>query len=103
MNRTVSAVCGVLVSLFAGCTSKGDFGDVAFATYQSGGTRVVFTTDSNAVVTWRNMSGAPVNGTWSKKGNEITLTPHNPRLEPMKFPLSDVKIYGKVVTVLRRL
>jgi repressor LexA len=41
--------------------------------------------------------------TYSKKGNEITLTPHNPRLEPMKFPLSDVKIYGKVVTVLRRL
>jgi repressor LexA len=40
--------------------------------------------------------------TYSKKGGEITLTPHNPRLTPMKFPLSDVRIYGKVVTCLRR-
>jgi repressor LexA len=41
--------------------------------------------------------------TYHRKGTEITLTPHNPRLTPMKFPSTDVRIYGKVVTVLRRL
>ncbi len=41
--------------------------------------------------------------TYNRKAGEITLTPHNPRLSPMKFPIADVKIYGKVVTVLRRL
>jgi repressor LexA len=41
--------------------------------------------------------------TYNRKAGEITLTPHNPRLSPMKFPVADVQIYGKVVTVLRRL
>ena len=41
--------------------------------------------------------------TYHKEGTEIILTPHNPRLEPMHFPASDVVVFGKVVTVLRRL
>lgn len=41
--------------------------------------------------------------TYRKEGAEIILTPHNPRLEPMRFPASDVVVFGKVVTVLRRL
>jgi len=41
--------------------------------------------------------------TYGRKGNKVVLTPANPRLEPMVFDPRDVQIYGKVVTVLRRL
>ncbi|HTW08697.1 MAG TPA: transcriptional repressor LexA [Acidimicrobiales bacterium] len=41
--------------------------------------------------------------TYSRRDNEVVLLPANQRLEPMVFPASDVHIYGKVVTVLRRL
>ena len=41
--------------------------------------------------------------TYGRKGAKIVLTPANPRLEPMVFDPRDVSIYGKVVTVLRRL
>jgi repressor LexA len=33
----------------------------------------------------------------------ITLLPANPALEPMRFDAADVTIYGRVVTVMRRL
>ena len=41
--------------------------------------------------------------TYSKKGGKIVLLPANERLAPMEFDPADVTIYGKVVTVLRRL
>jgi repressor LexA len=41
--------------------------------------------------------------TYSRRGNDIALLPANKELAPMVFPASDVEIYGKVVTVLRRL
>jgi repressor LexA len=41
--------------------------------------------------------------TFSRKKGAIVLTPANARLSPMTFDPSDVTIYGKVVTVLRRL
>src|ERR1700722_10295259 len=41
--------------------------------------------------------------TFTRKGGKIVLLPHNPALEPMVFDPSDVHIYGRVVTVLRRL
>ena len=41
--------------------------------------------------------------TFRKKGNAITLEPANPRLSPMHFGPDEVVIYGKVVSVLRRL
>ncbi len=41
--------------------------------------------------------------TFSRKGNKVVLLPANPRLEPMVYDPSDVQIFGKVVTVLRRL
>ena len=41
--------------------------------------------------------------TFGKKGGKIVLQPQNPTMEPMVFDPSDVHIYGKVVTVLRRL
>jgi repressor LexA len=41
---------------------------------------------------------------YSARGGSITLTPANSTMEPMVFEdLADVAIYGRVVTVLRRL
>ena len=41
--------------------------------------------------------------TFKKSGNKITLIPSNPRMKPMEFSSDEVTIYGKVVTVMRRL
>ncbi|MEA3078465.1 MAG: repressor LexA [Actinomycetota bacterium] len=41
--------------------------------------------------------------TFSRKGGKVVLLPANSRLSPMEFDPADVTIYGKVVTVLRRL
>jgi repressor LexA len=41
--------------------------------------------------------------TYRRKGAKITLEPANPRLEPMVFPADDVTVFGRVVTVMRRL
>jgi repressor LexA len=41
--------------------------------------------------------------TYSRKAGKIILTPSNPRLQPIELDAADVTIYGKVVTVLRRL
>jgi repressor LexA len=37
------------------------------------------------------------------RGNKVTLLPSNARLQPMVFDAADVTIFGRVVTVLRRL
>ena len=41
--------------------------------------------------------------TFTRKGNKVVLVPANARLSPMEFDPADVRIYGKVVTVVRRL
>ena len=41
--------------------------------------------------------------TYSRRGGTVVLTPANPRLEPVELPASEVTIYGKVVTLVRRL
>jgi repressor LexA len=41
--------------------------------------------------------------TFTKKNGKIVLVPANSRLEPMVFDPDEVQIYGRVVTVLRRL
>jgi repressor LexA len=41
--------------------------------------------------------------TFSRRGDDIVLLPANPSMGPMVFPASEVTIFGKVVTVLRRL
>jgi repressor LexA len=41
--------------------------------------------------------------TYKKEAGEIVLVPHNSRLSPMRFKPDQVTIYGKVVTVLRKL
>jgi repressor LexA len=40
---------------------------------------------------------------FSKKSGKVVLTPANARLEPMVFDSAEVQIFGKVVSVLRRL
>ena len=40
---------------------------------------------------------------FSRRGNKIVLIPANERLSPMELDPADVTVYGKVVTVLRRL
>jgi repressor LexA len=41
--------------------------------------------------------------TYTKQGNRIILQPANARLAPMEFDAGEVQIFGKVVTVLRRI
>jgi repressor LexA len=41
--------------------------------------------------------------TYRARGNRVTLTPANARLAPMVFDASEVTVFGRVVTVLRRL
>ncbi|MEI6198674.1 MAG: transcriptional repressor LexA [Actinomycetota bacterium] len=41
--------------------------------------------------------------TFKKSGNKITLVPSNPTMEPMVFTSDEVNVFGKVVTVMRRL
>jgi repressor LexA len=40
--------------------------------------------------------------TYQRKGATVTLLPANERLEPIVLPANEVSVYGKVVTVLRR-
>ncbi len=40
---------------------------------------------------------------YSRRGTKVTLTPANPSMEPIVLDEDDVSIYGKVVTVMRRL
>ncbi|HPB46909.1 MAG TPA: transcriptional repressor LexA, partial [Microthrixaceae bacterium] len=37
------------------------------------------------------------------EGSEVVLSPANSTMEPRRFPADSVEIYGKVVTVLRKL
>jgi repressor LexA len=41
--------------------------------------------------------------TFKKTSKNITLIPANPTMEPMVFDADEVSIYGKVVTVMRKL
>jgi repressor LexA len=41
--------------------------------------------------------------TYGRRGTKVVLTPANPAMSPMVFSPDEVALYGKVVTVLRRL
>jgi repressor LexA len=41
--------------------------------------------------------------TFSRRNGKVVLTPANERLSPMVFAPEEVSVYGKVVSVLRRL
>ncbi|HEY3141245.1 MAG TPA: transcriptional repressor LexA [Acidimicrobiales bacterium] len=41
--------------------------------------------------------------TFTRKGDKVVLVPSNPRLQPMELDPAEVAIFGRVVTVLRKL
>jgi repressor LexA len=41
--------------------------------------------------------------TYQQAGPNVRLLPANPSMEPLEFPAGEVQIFGKVVTVMRRL
>jgi len=41
--------------------------------------------------------------TFRSEGPEIVLIPHNSAMEPMRFPADEITVFGKVVTVMRKL
>ena len=41
--------------------------------------------------------------TFRRKGPMVVLEPSNPTMEPMEFGADEVQVYGKVVTVMRKL
>jgi len=41
--------------------------------------------------------------TFRRKGRKVVLEPANARLSPMEFPADEVQVFGRVVSVLRRL
>jgi repressor LexA len=41
--------------------------------------------------------------TFKRTGGRITLLPSNSTMQPLDFPAADVQLYGRVVTVMRRL
>lgn len=41
--------------------------------------------------------------TYERDGDTVVLHPHNTAMQPMRFASRDVTIYGRVVTVMRRL
>jgi repressor LexA len=41
--------------------------------------------------------------TFTRHSGKVALVPSNPRLSPMEFDPEEVSIFGRVVTVLRRL
>jgi len=41
--------------------------------------------------------------TWTRRGTKVTLLPANASFSPIELDAADVTVYGKVVTILRRL
>jgi repressor LexA len=41
--------------------------------------------------------------TFTTVGDRVILQPANPRLSPMEYDADDVHVFGRVVTVMRRL
>ena len=41
--------------------------------------------------------------TFRRQGSRVVLVPHNPRLSPMEYDAGEVQVFGRVVTVMRRL
>src|SRR5690606_38121911 len=53
------------------------------------------------------VAGTPCDGptvkTYQPEGDRSVLLPANSSMEPMEFPADEVTLYGRVVTVMRRL
>ena len=65
--------------------------------------RVQGTAESGDVVVAGIPGGEGTVKTFSTDGDRVVLQPANPRLGPMEFDAAEVEVFGKVVTVMRRL
>jgi repressor LexA len=65
--------------------------------------RVEPTVDSGDVVVAGIPGGEATVKTYRRTGDQVVLEPSNPTMEPMVFDPAEIEVYGKVVTVLRRL
>lgn len=61
------------------------------------------TADNGQIVVAGIPGGEATVKTYQRTGSTITLLPANDRLEPMVFDPDEVDIFGRVVTVMRRL
>ena len=61
------------------------------------------TADNGDIVVAGIPGGEATVKTFSRKGGKVVLLPANERLAPMEFDPREVTVYGKVVTVLRRM
>jgi repressor LexA len=61
------------------------------------------TADNGDVVVAGIPGGEATVKTYQRKGATVTLIPANSSMEPMEFAPDDVTLYGRVVTVMRRL
>ena len=61
------------------------------------------TADNGDVIVAGIPDGEATVKTYRRSGSAITLIPSNPTMEPMVFSPDEVTIYGRVVTVMRRL
>jgi repressor LexA len=61
------------------------------------------TADNGDIVVAGIPGGEATVKTYKRRGGQVTLVPHCQGMEPMVFPASEVQVYGRVVTVLRRL
>ncbi|MEM7325930.1 MAG: transcriptional repressor LexA [Actinomycetota bacterium] len=65
--------------------------------------RVQTTADNGDVVVAGIPGDEATVKTYTKKRGKVVLLPANPSLEPMEFEPDEVQVFGRVVTVMRRL
>ncbi len=65
--------------------------------------RVQHTAENGDIVVAGLPDGEATVKFFSRRKGKLVLTPANPRLEPMEFAPNQITVYGRVVTVLRRL
>lgn len=61
------------------------------------------TADNGQIVVAGIPGGEATVKTYQRSGDTITLVPANERLSPMVFPAGEVQVFGRVVTVMRRI
>ena len=102
--RDVPAV--VLPGTFTGSTADGTFRAVptggAVVVTEIGGSFVAFGPNGLNAVLVTKPETSPDAVLLENAGGRVVLHPANERLEPMVFPPNEVAVFGKVVTVLRR-
>src|SRR5450755_1320989 len=70
--------------------------------FTGSGTLFMVTVRGDSMVDAGILDGEATVKRFSTRDGRVVLTPANERLSPMEFDPSDVTVYGKVVTVLRR-